>query len=90
MDGMETVGTGVRLVEELRRREMLSYFPYASIQLLKTADDAKALQDALEKLGIESEDERTDLLHFVDLVRIELLKRRLRQAGSGAIVLGMS
>ncbi len=79
---------GQELVDELRRRSLLSHFPYASIQVLKAASDAPGLRAALAKLGIEAE--RSTVLHFTDLIRIEILNRRLRNAGAAMIIFAIS
>jgi hypothetical protein len=77
---------GEEVYEELRRRGLHARFRFADVQAMKAAADATAMRAFLAGRGHEAGAERTDLLHFVDFIELQILRKSLREADA-AIVL---
>ena len=71
IDGMQE-----RLATFQTRAVGVSYYP--SVE--RRPGEGKGLLAALARMEVEDDEERKDILHFVDLVRIERLKRRVRRS----------
>lgn len=76
---------GEQVLAVLRRRGLQSHFRYADIQAMKAIADAEAMHARLTEKGYEVEVERTEPLHFADLITIEIFRRRLATSQAAAV-----
>ena len=87
---MTDMSFGGRVLEELRRRKLHRHLLYADIQSLKAVVDASGMRSYLAGKGHEVGEERTEVLHFVDFMEIQLLKRSLDAAGAAILLFGVT
>jgi hypothetical protein len=77
---------GEAVYEELRRRGLHARFRFADVQAMRAAADAPAMRAFLASRGHEAGEGRTDLLHFVDFIELQLLRRSLKEADAALVL----
>ena len=81
---------GAQVLEELRRRDLVAQLLYADIQKLKLVPDAAGMRALLAKQGSTPGEDRTDPLHFADLIEIRMLRNSLKSAQAAVLLFGLT